>query len=171
MSTIRPVLPLSFSANNPKQQGEYAEMRFQVAAAEHGLFLSKPYGDSMPYDFIADNLKCFLKIQVKSVAVRHRGQYHVKVNSQRRRRLSAPRRAVVRFLENRYMISICHKHKYRAYKPPEIDFVAALVIPESVWYIVPVRAVGRRTAISVFPHNPESRGMFESYKEAWYLLQ
>src|SRR6266481_9838183 len=37
---------------HPKLRGEWAELRFQLRAAELGLILAKPCGDCSPYDFI-----------------------------------------------------------------------------------------------------------------------
>ncbi len=152
-------------------QGDFAEMRFLVDATAHGLFLSRPFGNSMPYDFVADNLRRFLRIQVKSVSTRRLRTYYLKINSKRRLKLRAAQDPAAGCWIKQYMIGLGHGHRVRAYRPSEIDFVAALVIPENTWYIIPVRAIGRRTAIGVFPQIPNSRGMFERYKEAWHLLQ
>ena len=35
-----------------KVRGEWAEMKFMTAAVEHGLCVSKPYGDSNSYDLV-----------------------------------------------------------------------------------------------------------------------
>jgi hypothetical protein len=144
--------PLHLHFTNTKQQGDYAEMRFQVEGTEHGLFPSKPYGDSMPYDFIGDNGRCLVKIQVKSVIKFRGGRYTVRTHR-------CPER------------STHNPGKFRAYRPSDTDFIAALVIPENVWYIIPLRALEGRTAIFVYPQNLHSRGMFERYKEAWHLLE
>jgi len=37
-----------------KMFGEEAELRFMLKAFEQGIRVTKPFGDSMPYDFIAD---------------------------------------------------------------------------------------------------------------------
>jgi hypothetical protein len=37
---------------NKKVRGEWAEMKFMACAAEHGLCVSKPYGDSNSYDLV-----------------------------------------------------------------------------------------------------------------------
>ncbi len=155
---------------NAKQQGEYGEMRLQVEGTEQGLFLSKPYGDSMPYDFIADNLRLFLRIQVKTVNVRHQAGYVFRTGSSRVRKLRGGERDF-EGARREYRRSMRPGQKLRAYRASEIDFIAGLVIPENAWYIIPVAALKGRTEVCVFPHNPHSRGMFERYKEAWHLLQ
>ena len=41
--------------SNPKLVGEQAECAFLYQAIKRGLVVSKPYGDSAPYDFIVDS--------------------------------------------------------------------------------------------------------------------
>jgi hypothetical protein len=36
---------------HPKQRGEWAELRFMARAAEHGLCITKPWGEMAHYDF------------------------------------------------------------------------------------------------------------------------
>ncbi len=156
---------------NAKRQGEYAEMKFQVEGFEHGLALSKPFGESMPYDYIADNGKRLLKIQIKSVSAHRQRAYKVGLHAASKLRWRVPGKRVQARRHWIYPIAMHQGHRVRGYQPSEIDFVAALVIPEEVWYIIPVRAIKGRVVICVFPNNPDSKGMFERYKEAWHLLQ
>src|SRR5438045_4977389 len=53
---------------NYKQRGEWVEMHFMTRAAEEGLRVSKPYGDSAPYDFIVEHSARCLRVQVKSTS-------------------------------------------------------------------------------------------------------
>jgi hypothetical protein len=46
---------MSKPPHNPKLIGERAECAFMHQALERGLIVSKPFGDSAPYDFIIDN--------------------------------------------------------------------------------------------------------------------
>lgn len=56
------------------------------------------------------------------------------------------------------------------YRPCEIDFIAAYVIPEDTWYIIPVRAV--RSASLLFRRKKDRHpGLYDQYKEAWHLLR
>jgi hypothetical protein len=50
-----------------KMRGEWAELRFMARAAEHGLRVTKPWGDSAKYDFAVERQGRFLRVQVKSV--------------------------------------------------------------------------------------------------------
>ena len=38
-----------------KLRGEWAELRFMTQAAEHGIMVSKPWGDSAPYDLMVEH--------------------------------------------------------------------------------------------------------------------
>ena len=135
---------------HPKLRGEWAELRFQLRAAEHGLILAKPCGDCAPYDFIVacperatsdrrDHHGHFLRVQVKCT-VFHRG--------------------------NSYK---CHlDHNGIPYTPHEIDFFAAYVIPPDVFYILPLAATNNQPDILLSPHRQNSK--YAQYKEAWHLL-
>src|ERR1700693_6427161 len=48
-----------------KVRGEWAEMKFMTCAAEHGLCVSKPWGDSNSYDFVVGRPGHFVAVQVK----------------------------------------------------------------------------------------------------------
>jgi PD-(D/E)XK endonuclease len=50
-----------------KRKGEMAELIFVVKAASMGFAVSKPYGDSEPYDLVVEENGRLLRIQVKSV--------------------------------------------------------------------------------------------------------
>jgi hypothetical protein len=49
---------------NPKRRGEWAELRFMAAAAEHGLSVSKPWGDSERYDVGVESNGQYRRVQV-----------------------------------------------------------------------------------------------------------
>jgi hypothetical protein len=130
-----------------KARGELTEIRFLLMAASCGLIVCKPWGESQPFDFIVycKRSRRFYRIQVKSSSFRRRSNYQVTTS---------------------------HRSAARSrYSAREIDFLAAYVIPEDAWYIVPVRALGGRKLIGVYPHNPQSRGMFEKYRDRWQLLR
>jgi len=68
------------SIKQPKQRGEWAELRFMARASEHGLSISKPWGDSCRYDVIVGHAGKFLRVQVKSTVCRKRNSYAYHVN-------------------------------------------------------------------------------------------
>ena len=56
------------------------------------------------------------------------------------------------------------------YTPDQIDFFAFFIIPEDIWYIVPLDNM-KRTRFAAFlnPHNRRNR--YFRYMEAWHLLK
>jgi hypothetical protein len=124
----------------PKLRGEWAELCFMQRATQLGLILTKPWGDSAPYDFAVDHLGHFLRVQVKCTL-------------QRREKRS---------------YRCCLDHNGSPYTPAQIDFFAAYVIPVDVWYILPLAATHSQPDILLSPHRQKSK--YSSYKEAWHLL-
>ena len=130
----------------PKLAGERAECAFAWQAMEHDLIVSRPYGDSAPYDFIVQSRRLhgapLWRIQVKSSSALTKGQT--------------------------YQIST--QHSRGRYRLDELDFFAVLVTPVDAWYIVPIRAIFPRTAAGFYPHVPGSRSVYEKYRDAWDSL-
>ena len=129
-----------------KQRGEWAELVFMARAAEHGLSILRPWGDSSPYDVAIVSTDdhhprpTLLRVPIKSTRCRHSaGAYKCHINSN-----GVP------------------------YRPGMLDFIAALVIPDQVWYIVPFAATHGQNEILLAPHRPRSK--YARYKEAWHLL-
>jgi hypothetical protein len=136
------IKPAGASIEHPKRRGEWAELQFMARAAEHGLLVSKPWGDSARYDFAVESNGRFLRIQVKSTIARFQGGYMCGLQ------LSG------------------HREPYTA---KQVDFFAAYVIPEDVWYILPVEVAARVSRITLAPGRKEQK--WERYKEAWHLLR
>jgi len=131
---------------NTKRRGEWAELQFMARAAEHGLSVSKPWGDSERYDVGVEHNGRYRRVQVKSLTSRLHHSYCCWVGAN----------------------GSAHT---RAYKRSELDFFALLIVPEELWYIVPAEAAlapGNRT-ICLTPSMKSNR--YEVYREAWHLLQ
>jgi hypothetical protein len=134
MPNHRPNIP------HPKLRGEWAELRFQLRAAELGLILARPCGDNAPYDFVVDHRGHFLRVQVKCTLYKRE--------------------------KNSYK---CHlDHNGVPYTPDQIDFFAAYVIPADVFFILPLAATHSQPDILLSPHRQNSK--YSRYKEAWHLL-
>ena len=153
LRTVPPVYSLRRDRNT-KRRGELAELVFQLIATRMGFAVCKPYGDSERYDFVLDtplahprfqSASLLWRIQVKASTQLLNGLY--RVNSHRRLR----RRAV-------------------PYRPGEIDFIAAYIIPEDTWYIIPLHAV-RGTSLLFRRKKDRRPGRYDQYKEAWHLLR
>lgn len=126
-----------------KTRGEHIELKLMLKAASENFVVAKPYGDSMPYDFILDSGKRRVRVQVKSVFVGRKGMYHVRT-----------------------------AHGYnRPYTASEIDALVAYIVPEDAWYVIPVEVLLGKAMIAVFPHIFRSKSKFEQYREAWHLLR
>jgi hypothetical protein len=47
----------------------------------------------------------------------------------------------------------------------------AFVVPENVWYVFPVRALGGMRFLKLFPGSRKRRSKVEKYREAWEYLR
>jgi hypothetical protein len=125
---------------NRKLRGEWAEMCFMTRAVEHGLQVNKPWGEMARFDFVIGHGRHFIRVQVKSTLA---------------------------LSNNAYRCSVRGGH--RPYVGDVFDFVAALAIPEDLWYIIPAGLIRGRGCLTLRPHSPTSE--FFSYEEAWHLLR
>src|SRR5438445_12840803 len=58
-----------------KLRSEWVELLFMARAAEHGLRVIRPWGDSSRYDFVVETGGRLLRVQVKSTNFRKRKFY------------------------------------------------------------------------------------------------
>lgn len=125
---------------HPKLRGEWAELCFMVRAAEKGLQVSKPWGETAHYDFAVEHDGHFVRVQVKSTMFKDRGGYSCTVRGCR-----------------------------GPYEGDPFDFVAAYLIPENLWYIIPAEMIRGQGSIAVYPRLKKSK--YGPYREAWHLLR
>jgi len=126
--------------SNRKLRGEWAEMCFMTRAAEHGLQVNKPWGEMARFDFVVGHRGQFARVQVKSTTYKNRNSYACSVRG-----------------------------GHRPYVGDVFDFVAAYVIPEDVWYIIPANLIQGRGMLTLRPNFDDSE--FAACKEAWHLLR
>ncbi len=126
-----------------KERGEYAELLFLQRALRLGYVVSKPYGDSAPYDFVVGGSRRRLKrVQVKSLW--WQGQ------------------------DGRYAVAAgCRAHP--RYTAEHIDVLAVYLAPKEVWYIIPVEAFAPRTSLTLRPWDAE-QDEWRKFREAWWRL-
>jgi hypothetical protein len=134
---------------NFKERGEWVELLFMAAAAQHGYHVLKPWGDSRAYDVGIELRGSLVRVQVKSTTNRVGAGY------------------VCKFKPN--------IHNKSDYTLSEIDLFAAYVIPENVWYVIPAAVIlgpKRRKSFMLCPidHPTPDRCKYEHYREAWGLL-
>jgi hypothetical protein len=125
-----------------KLRGEWVELLFMARAAEHGLLVMRPWGDSSRHDFVVEAGGRFLRVQVKST----------------------------NFRKSKFYVCSMVRFGQKCYTSDDIDFFAIYVIPVDTWYFVPVGEAPKRTkTISLSPHNSLSK--HACYREAWDLLR
>jgi PD-(D/E)XK endonuclease len=123
-----------------KQRGEWAESVFMARANEHGLPVSKPWGELSSYDFVIGKTGRFVSVQVKSTLSK---------------------------LKTGYVCTVRGGH--RAYDTGSFDFLAAYVVPEDAWYIIPAKLIHGKECIALYPNSPAAK--YEKYREAWEFLR
>ncbi len=102
--------------------------------------VAKPWGNIDPYDVLVGMGHTFWRIQVKCASYYHDHSYRVKGEA-----------------------------RAGHYTKDEIDFLAAYIVPEDVWYIVPVEAFANVNQLHFNPRVPHN-ARYEKYREAWCLL-
>jgi len=131
-----------------KHRGEWAEMQFLARASQHGLIVSKPWGESARYDFLVDFRGSVNRVQVKSCSVpMANGRYKFQLGK--------------RTLKN-------DEWWLKQYSKQQIDFFALYIPPEDLWYIVPVQVRGAGSA-TVDPRS--GMNCYAKYREGWKLLK
>ena len=128
---------------NPKRIGEAGEAAFLYKATRLGFSVSKPFGDSDPYDFIVDNGRRLLKLQVKTSGFRFTGGFQC---------------------------SVRHGYKEEPYRKRDFDFLALWIQPLDIWYVIPVEEIFEHYNVCVYPQTRSSTGRYEQYRDAWHLL-
>jgi hypothetical protein len=125
---------------DPKARGEWVESVFVARASGHGLAVSKPWGESRSYDFVIGRPGRFVGVQVKSTVA-----------------------------ESGVGYSCAVKKNNKAYSRGEFDFLAAYVIPQDVWYIIPASKIEGKESVGLYSKSNHAR--YEEYREAWRLLR
>jgi hypothetical protein len=133
---------------NPKIRGEWAELIFMARATGHGFIVART-SDSAPYDVVCDYRAHFNRVQVKCVSYRHITKKGKKCG---------------------FPCSTVQGPERKTYHG-KADFFAFYLIPEDLWYIIPLSAIHPRdvTAIHINPYNCRSR--YFKFMEAWHLLK
>jgi hypothetical protein len=128
-----------------KHQGEVTELAFMHKAAALGFVVTKPWGDNTRYDFIVDSDGHLTRVQVRSVSLACRpGCYHVGAGS--------------------------GGHRKHPNTRAHIDLLAVYLIPEDIWYLIPISAFAPRVTINLHP-NRLPPAPFEQFRDAWRLLR
>jgi hypothetical protein len=131
-----------------KSRGEWAELRFMTRATALAFRVTKPWGDTAPYDLATEYRARFRRIQVKCTRQKRWNSYRC-----------------------------CISANGVPYTPAQIDFIAAVacpersrrIIPTDTWYIIPIQAIPNQPEILLSPHRKNAK--HSKYQEAWHLLK
>jgi len=113
---------------HPKLRGEWAELRFMARAAEFGLLVTKPWGDTARYDFAVEHQGKFLRVQVKSSL--HKEPRGFRIN----------------------LVTTAG-----LYTPEDIDFLVIFLIEPEIWYVIPAQAFAGQRSVRLYPGAKESK--------------
>jgi hypothetical protein len=99
------------------------EAPFRARATHLGFSACLTGGDSERFESVVTLGHGFLRVQVKSAT---------------------------RYLDTRYRVKSTGASG-KVYTAAEIDFFVAYIVPEDIWYIIPIAAIGRRKAPASIP--------------------
>ena len=131
----------------PKRVGEIAELAFCQKAIRMGFLVSKTWGDSDRYDFVADWEGKLYRVQVRSTE-----------------HLLGPRGYAVH-------ASVYVGRKIVGLTKKDIDVLVAYIFPKDLWYVVPVEEFEPRKNLWFYPDGSKKGSMFEKFREAWGLMR
>ncbi len=126
-----------------KALGEWAELVFMQEARRRGFHVAKPFGDTARYDVLLESHGRTHRVQVKCVSHPFRSGYKV---------LAAHGSA-----------------RKTPYRPRDLDFLAAFIIPFHLRYIIPVAHLRGRTSLWLFPDSQRTRN--SRFRNAWSLFR
>ena len=173
-----------------KRRGEISELAFALAAARQGFGISRPYGDSERYDIILDPSHVARVIPteaerrlsvIPTEAERQRAKWRACPEPAEGNLLFAPARprlirvqvkSSTQLQNGLYHINAHRRINGRAvpYKLSEIDFIAAYIIPEDSWFILPLAHILGQSSLLFRPKRSRLPGIYDAYREAWHLL-
>jgi len=110
-------------ARTCKQRGEWAELCFMARAADRGLNVSRPHGDSASYDVGVESNGRFLRVQVKSTTFQRKESFACNIVGP----------------------------KHERYARGTVDFFAVYLVPLDVWYIIPFAVVEGNQSLNLTP--------------------
>jgi len=130
-----------------KERGEWVELLFMAEAARMGLKVARPHGDSARFDVIVEGGGKLHRVQVKSTSFNRNGCYECLC----------------------FWSRVGAKRESKQYSEEQIDLVAAYVVPEDTWFLIPVRDL--RTKTLYLPTKARAaRSKYGRYLEAWEQL-
>jgi len=77
-------------------------------------------------------------------------------------------KSTARYAESRYRVKGGGRDD-DCYTRDDIDFLVAYIVPENLWYVVPIAAFVSRKNLRFYPHGGH-KARYEKYREAWCLM-
>ena len=123
-----------------KDLGNYAELRFTLAAYEKGFSILRPFSDSRPYDYVLEKQGRFIRVQVKSCSapLDEKGRFPV---------------GIARGCTNK-----------RKYTSDDCDVIAVYLKSLDIFYLIPIQFIST-VKINLYPLREESK--FIEFKNNW----
>ena len=138
---------------NTKRKGYIYEQIFFTEALKNGLEVFCPLGDHLPVDCIVVNSAGRkFNVQIKGS---EKSSVSERKNGCARYKFSTTTGRVVKYPLD------CTK----------VDVVAILCADIDAWYLIPCLAIDGALTVAVYPHNPNSKGKHEKYREAWEIFK
>ena len=131
------------------QRGQLAELIFIRKAASLGFAVAKPWNEGERYDAIVRVGHVLWRVQVKSVLAKRPSWPYYRVTTAGGRNGG--------------------RGPLRPYSPGDIDFLAAYIFAEDIWYIFPAAVILNKASICIQPGCRRSK--YEIYREAWHLMR
>lgn len=148
--------------SHPKERGEWVELLFMANAARLGLKVAKPHGDSSRYDVLVEGEGKLHRVQVKSTTFKRNGCHQCLCFWR-----TKPPQSKNHPAGN--ASSPLSKRTAQQYSEQQTDFVAAYVVPEDTWFIIPASEI-RTKSMHLPPRDQPERNRYGQFLEAWHLL-
>ncbi len=132
-------------------------------AAQLGLNVAKPHGESSSFDAIVEGTAGLYRVQIKSTAARQGNSYSCNCSCGTYHPADWDKQ------QGRKGGYYTWRIGRKPYSKQQIDFIAAYVIPEDSWFIIPLaKATG--SAMMLPSRDAKRPSLYEPYREAWHLL-
>lgn len=130
-----------------KERGEWVELLFMATLARLGSKVARPHGDSARYDVIVEGGGKLYRVQVKSTTFKRKECWECLC----------------------FWSRVSERREAKQYSTEQIDFIAAYVVPEDAWFIIPVSELRTKT-LYLPTRERAARSKYGRFLEAWHLL-
>lgn len=143
---VRSARPNKLYPSDQKACGEWVELLFMAEAARRGLKVARPLGEAR-YDVLVEGAGEIYRVQVKSTTFKRRECYECLC----------------------FWSRVTKTRRAKQYSETQIDLVAAYVVPEDTWFLIPVSEL-RTSTLYLPPKKRASKSKYGRFLEKWELL-